>query len=72
MLADVTHSAVSRTAAGLQLKNYLTSKNPEIKQQYVMRWLQMDAEVRSEIKRLALLTLGTEVAQPSSAAQVCV
>jgi len=70
VLADVGRSAVSRTAAGLQLKNYLTSKNPETKRQYVMRWLQIDAETRSRIKQLALGTLGTETSQPSSAAQV--
>ena len=70
VLADVGHSAVSRAAAGIQLKNYLTSKNPETKRQYVMRWLQIDAEVRKQIKELALVTLGTETSQPSSAAQV--
>lgn len=72
VLADVGRSAVSRTAAGLQLKNYLTSKNPDTKRQYVMRWLQIDAGVRSKIKELALVTLGTETSQPSSAAQVCI
>lgn len=72
VLADVGRSAVSRAAAGLQLKNYLTSKNPETKRQYVMRWLQIDPAVRNRIKQLALVTLGTETSQPSSAAQVCV
>lgn len=69
VLADVGQSAVSRTAAGLQLKNNLTSKNPETKRQYVIRWLQIDPSVRSSIKELALTTLGTETSQPSSAAQ---
>ena len=70
VLADVGRSAVSRAAAGLQLKNYLTSKNPDTKRQYVMRWLQIDTEVRNNIKQLALVTLGTESSHPSSAAQV--
>ena len=70
VLADVGRSAVARAAAGLQLKNYLTSKNPDTKRQYVMRWLQIDPAVRSRIKELALATLGTETSQPSSAAQV--
>ena len=72
MLADVGRSAVSRTAAGLQLKNYLTSKNPDTKRQYIARWLQIDPVVKNKIKQLALMTLGTETSQPSSAAQVCV
>lgn len=37
-----------------------------------MRWLQIDPQIRSKIKGLALVTLGTETSQPSSAAQVCV
>lgn len=69
VLADVGRSAVSRAAAGLQLKNYLTSKNPDTKRQYVMRWLQIDPTIRNRIKELALSTLGTEASQPSSAAQ---
>ena len=72
MLADAGRSAVSRAAAGLQLKNNLTSKNPDTKLQYVVRWLQIDPVVRNRIKELALATLGTETSQPSSAAQVCV
>ena len=72
VLADVSQSTVSRTAAGLQLKNHLTSKNSDIKHQYILRWLQVDPAVRIRIKQLALITLGTETSQPSSAAQVCV
>ena len=44
-------------AAGLQLKNYLTSKNPEIKLQYQTMWLSFDPAVRLHIKNM----VGSEV-----------
>lgn len=56
-------------AAGLQLKNYLTSKNPEIKLQYQTMWLSFDPAVRLHIKNMVLSTLGTEPAHHRSAAQ---
>ena len=39
-------------AAGLQLKNYLTSKDPEIKLQYQQRWLSFPSEETVAIKHL--------------------
>ena len=51
-LADVSKSEIARMAAGLQLKNYLTSKNPEIRMQYQQAWLSFDPSVRQHIKTL--------------------
>lgn len=52
VLADVSKSEVSRMAAGLQLKNYLTSKDAEIRLQYQGRWLKIDQGRRKHIKDL--------------------
>jgi importin subunit beta-1 len=38
-------------AAGLQLKNNLTSKDPDIKIKYHQRWLQFPEENRLYIKK---------------------
>lgn len=43
-------SDVSRMAAGLQLKNHLTSKDPNIKREYTERWLQFPPDIREYIK----------------------
>ncbi len=43
-------SVVARTAAGLQLKNYLTSKDLDVKLQFQQRWLSLPMEARTEIK----------------------
>jgi len=72
VLADVGRSVVARTAAGLQLKNCLSSKNPDTKRQQILRWLQIDAAIREQVKSLAVSALGTESSTTSSAAQVCV
>ena len=45
-------------AAGLQLKNYLTSKTPEVKLQYQLRWLSIDMAVRAEIKSIVSVRFG--------------
>lgn len=54
MLSDVLlqggNSQVARMAAGLQLKNHLTSKDPTLKQQYQQRWLALAEDVRLYIK----------------------
>jgi len=52
VLADVSKSEVARMAAGLQLKNYLTSKDPEVKLRYQSQWLSFDQSVRQHIKNL--------------------
>ncbi len=51
-LADVGKSAIARMAAGLQLKNYLTSKSAEIRFQYQQVWLSLSPDVREPIKNL--------------------
>lgn len=56
-------------AAGLQLKNCLTSKDLELKQEYQQRWLTFPPDLRSYIKKNILAALGTETIRPSSAAQ---
>nr|CAB3260072.1 importin subunit beta-1-like [Phallusia mammillata] len=70
VLADPSHSQVARIAAGLQVKNYLTSKDSSVKQQHQHRWLSLDEAARHAIKNLVLHALGTETSRPSSAAQV--
>ncbi|XP_007465196.1 PREDICTED: importin subunit beta-1 isoform X1 [Lipotes vexillifer] len=69
VLANPGNSQVARVAAGLQIKNSLTSKDPDIKTQYQQRWLAIDANARREVKNYVLQTLGTETYRPSSASQ---
>uniref|UniRef100_A0A8C4TLZ7 Karyopherin (importin) beta 1 n=1 Tax=Erpetoichthys calabaricus TaxID=27687 RepID=A0A8C4TLZ7_ERPCA len=69
VLANPGNSQVARVAAGLQIKNSLTSKDPDVKTQYQQRWLAIDAAARREIKSYVLQTLGTETYRPSSASQ---
>ncbi|XP_054282000.1 importin subunit beta-1-like isoform X2 [Macrosteles quadrilineatus] len=72
-LSDVLHhggnSPVARMAAGLQLKNTLTSKDQTVKLQYQQRWLAFPEDVRLYIKKNIVGALGTENNRPSSAAQ---
>lgn len=51
VLAHESNSNVARQAAGLQLKNHLTSKDVTIKEQYQQRWLSFPAETRDYIKK---------------------
>uniref|UniRef100_A0A3B3TBZ1 Karyopherin (importin) beta 1 n=1 Tax=Paramormyrops kingsleyae TaxID=1676925 RepID=A0A3B3TBZ1_9TELE len=69
VLANPGNSQVARVAAGLQVKNSLTSKDPDVKAQYQQRWLAIDSNARQEIKSYVLQTLGTETYRPSSASQ---
>ncbi len=50
MLANPGNTQVARVAAGLQVKNSLTSKDPDVKTQHQQRWLAIDASARREIK----------------------
>lgn len=52
VLADVSKSQVARMAAGLQLKNCLTSKDQDVRQAYQQRWLTIELPVRQHIKGL--------------------
>lgn len=70
VLADPSQSQVARMAAGLQVKNYLTSKDSNVKQQLQHQWLLLEESARLAIKNLVLVALGTETSRPSSAAQV--
>lgn len=45
------NSLVARMAAGLQLKNQLTSKDPNIKLTYQRRWLAFPEEIRTYVKK---------------------
>uniref|UniRef100_A0A3Q4BD43 Importin N-terminal domain-containing protein n=1 Tax=Mola mola TaxID=94237 RepID=A0A3Q4BD43_MOLML len=69
VLANPGNTQVARVAAGLQVKNSLTSKDPDVKTQYQQRWLAIDTNARREIKNYVLQTLGTETYRPSSASQ---
>lgn len=50
VLVNTTFSPVARTAAGLQLKNHLTSKDQNITTQYQQRWLLFPDATREYIK----------------------
>ncbi|KAM7352018.1 importin subunit beta Fs(2)Ket [Cochliomyia hominivorax] len=69
ILVTVNNSPVARMAAGLQLKNHLTSKDETINLQYQQRWHQFPEETREYIKKNILGALGTENTRPSCAAQ---
>ncbi|OAD61105.1 putative nuclear hormone receptor HR38 [Eufriesea mexicana] len=69
VLVNATASPVARMAAGLQLKNQLTSKDPQLKYQYQQRWLAIPVETREYIKKNIFGALGTENSRPGSAAQ---
>lgn len=69
VLQHAGNSPVARMAAGLQLKNCLTSKDLEIRMQYQQRWLSFPEDNRIYIKKNILASLGTEAIRPSSAAQ---
>ncbi|XP_015763609.1 PREDICTED: importin subunit beta-1-like isoform X2 [Acropora digitifera] len=68
-LADGGKSQVARMAAGLQLKNALTSKDPTIRMQHQQRWLTLDEQVKQHVKQRVIQTLGTETARPAIAPQ---
>lgn len=50
VLANVSCSPVARTAAGLQLKNHLTSKDANVTEEYHKRWLSFPEMTREYIK----------------------
>lgn len=50
ILVNTSNSSVARTAAGLQLKNQLTSKDDAIGKQYQQRWLSFPTDTREFIK----------------------
>ena len=51
-LADATKSQIARMAAGLQLKNQLTSKDATVRLQYQQRWLSLDEGVKTHVKNM--------------------
>ena len=51
-LADGGKSQVARMAAGLQLKNQLTSKDPAVRLQYQQRWIALDDNVKNHVKAM--------------------
>jgi importin subunit beta-1 len=69
VLAHPGNSPVSRMAAGLQLKNQLTSKDENVKLKFQAQWLQLPEDIRNYVKKNILAALGTESIRPSSAAQ---
>lgn len=51
ILVSISNSPVARMAAGLQLKNHLTSKDETVNQQYQQRWHQFPEDTREYIKK---------------------
>lgn len=71
VLANPGNTQVARVAAGLQVKNSLTSKDPDVKTQNQQRWLAIDSSARREIKNYvsppslsALMTAGARSGSP--------
>lgn len=60
-LSDILYhggnSPVARMAAGLQLKNTLTSKDAAVKAQYQQRWLAFPEETRAYVKKNVMLAV---------------
>ncbi|KAL3183978.1 hypothetical protein MRX96_006296 [Rhipicephalus microplus] len=69
VLQGANNSPVAPMAAGLQIKNSLTSKDNELRTQYQQCWLSFPQEARMYIKNNILSALGTETIRPSLAAQ---
>lgn len=51
VLSHPGNSPVSRMAAGLQLKNQLTSKDETVKMQFQAKWLQLPGDIRTYVKK---------------------
>lgn len=51
VLSHPGNSPVARMAAGLQLKNQLTSKDDIVKAAFQEKWLQSTGEVRNYVKK---------------------
>lgn len=51
ILANESCSSVARTAAGLQLKNHLTSKDDLVQRDYRNRWLSFPEAIREYVKK---------------------
>lgn len=70
-LSDILHhggnSHVARMAAGLQLKNHLTSKDANIKQSHQQRWLTLTEDIRNYIKK----NVSEDVTNPALVATFC-
>ncbi|OAF67869.1 Importin subunit beta-1 [Intoshia linei] len=69
-LRNVDYKHVVRSAAALQIKNSIYSKDEIVYKEYSNRWLDIPSEHRNIIKNEIVETLGTETWRPSSAAQV--
>ncbi|KAJ2841809.1 karyopherin Kap95, partial [Coemansia brasiliensis] len=67
-LANESAQAAVRTAAGIALKNALTAKDESLQEQHSQRWLQVDEGVRGQVKQGAMVTLGSENRQATTAA----
>ena len=67
-LANEQASTSIRTAAALALKNAFTAREYARLRQVQDRWLNLDANIKNEVKQLALRTLSTPAKQVGSAA----
>ncbi|KAJ1646176.1 karyopherin Kap95 [Coemansia asiatica] len=67
-LANENGQTPVRSAAGIALKNTLTAKDDIRQEQHAQRWLQLDDNVRGQIKQGTLITLSSENRQVTTAA----
>ncbi|KAJ3102941.1 karyopherin beta [Phlyctochytrium planicorne] len=66
-LANEGNVPAIRQAAGVAFKNSVSAKDPQLRDQYAQRWLQVDSGLRDKIKEMLFVTLNTAVPQAGSA-----
>ncbi|XP_037942599.1 importin subunit beta-like [Teleopsis dalmanni] len=69
ILAGTHYPQLVRMAAGLQIKNYLTSKNENVLLLYQKRWYEFPEQTREYIKTNVLNALDMEITRPLCATQ---
>lgn len=69
VLANQEQNGYVRMAAGLQLKNQLTSKDDAVRARLTQQWLTLSEEIRNAVKVNTLRSLGTETGRPSASSQ---
>uniref|UniRef100_A0A6G1SFT6 Importin subunit beta n=1 Tax=Aceria tosichella TaxID=561515 RepID=A0A6G1SFT6_9ACAR len=69
VLYDQQNQPVVRAAAGLQLKNQLTSRDEHVRQKQQDRWRTLPESSRAHIKDRVFKALGTEIFRPLLAPQ---
>lgn len=67
VLQNSANDPTVRTAAGLQLKNFLSARDITVRKEKFAAWARIDPQSRAQIKKNVLETLGTEHASSHAA-----